>query len=149
MLMITIEINRQNSGFACKGYMMNVHDGHALVVSLPAKWCQVHGLYTRIYIPCTRQPPVALRRANTCIIFATFLKILGNNVMGERIFFVLKAQKGYILQAFTERPFDYVGAAGGLLFSRLFFSVDVKAAFVFIHHLKPDFFSQRIEGHFF
>ena len=36
MLMITIEIGRQNSGCTCKGYVMNVHDGHALVVCLPA-----------------------------------------------------------------------------------------------------------------
>ena len=46
MLMITIEIGRQNSGCTCKGYTMNVHDGHALAVCLPAKWRQVHGLYS-------------------------------------------------------------------------------------------------------
>ena len=45
MLMITIEIGRQNSGCTCKGYMMNVHDDHALVVCLGGKWRRVHGLY--------------------------------------------------------------------------------------------------------
>ena len=42
----------------------------------------------------------------------------------------------------------WVGA-GRLLLSRLFFSVDVNkdAGFFFpTHHLKPDFFKQRIEG---
>ena len=49
-----------------------------------------------------------------------------------------------------ERPFHYEG--GGLedfFPSRLFLLVDVKAGFFFIHHLKPDFFSQRIEGQIF
>ena len=44
--MITVESGRQNSGCTCKGCMMNVHDGHALVVCLPVKWRQVHGLYS-------------------------------------------------------------------------------------------------------
>ena len=41
-------IGSQNSGCTCQGYMMNVHDGHALVVCLRAKWRPVHGLYTRL-----------------------------------------------------------------------------------------------------
>ena len=48
ILMIAIEIGRQNRGCTCKGYMMNVHDGHTLVACLPAKWRQVHGLYTKM-----------------------------------------------------------------------------------------------------
>ena len=36
MRLITIEIGRQNSRCTCKGYMINVHDGHALVVVCPS-----------------------------------------------------------------------------------------------------------------
>ena len=41
MLMITIEIGRQNSGCTRRGYLMNVHTGHALMVCLPVKRRQV------------------------------------------------------------------------------------------------------------
>ena len=43
---------------------------------------------------------------------------------------------GYI----TERPFHYLGELELFFFSRLFFSVHVKAGFFFTYHLKPDFF---------
>ena len=44
MLMITVVIGRQKAGARVKA-MMNVHNGHALAVCLPAKWRQVHDLY--------------------------------------------------------------------------------------------------------
>ena len=48
-----------------------------------------------------------------------------------------------------ERPFHYRGAGTGRFFSADFFSVDVKAALFFTHHLKQQFFSRRIEGQIF
>ena len=49
-----------------------------------------------------------------------------------------------------ERSFHYLrGAAGRLFFSRLFFSVHVKAGFLFHTPFKARFFFSQIEGQFF
>ena len=60
----------------------------------------------------------------------------------------MQSRNEEIRDAVRERPFRYLGGSGRFFF-RLFFSVDVKAGLFFTLDLKPDFFSQTIEGQFF
>ena len=67
ILVITTEIDRQNTRCTCEGYMMNVHSGHARWFVLPANWCQVHELLCRVSLRLTSS---SLERTSTvCLAF--------------------------------------------------------------------------------